>query len=235
MTETLSFTTRGLLFDMDGVLVSSIGSVNRCWRRWAIHYGIPNAETYEVPHGRRAIDIVRELRPDIDPIEGLNFIEDMEIDDTADLIVLPGVQSLLESLPPERWAIVTSATRRLLLGRLQAAGLPLPAYIITADMVDNGKPHPEPYQRGASLLGLTPADCIVVEDAPSGIGAGVAAGSRVLAVVTSHQPEDLQQADWIVSSLEAVTATTTSVGLTLHLQSAIIPASDAAAASVASS
>lgn len=225
MTETLSVTASGLLFDMDGVLVSSIGSVNRCWRRWAIHYGVPNADTYEVPHGRRAIDIVRELRPDIDPIEGLNFIEDMEIEDTADLIVLPGVKSLLESLPPERWAIVTSATRRLLLGRLQAAGLPVPAYIITADMVDNGKPHPEPYQRGAALLGLTPETCIVVEDAPSGIGAGVAAGSRVLAVVTSHKPEELQQAEWIVPSLEAVTAAVSPAGLTLQLQSAIVPAS----------
>lgn len=225
MTETLSVTASGLLFDMDGVLVSSIGSVNRCWRRWAIHYGVPNADTYEVPHGRRAIDIVRELRPDIDPIEGLNFIEDMEIEDTADLIVLPGVKSLLESLPPERWAIVTSATRRLLLGRLQAAGLPVPAYIITADLVDNGKPHPEPYQRGAALLGLTPETCIVVEDAPSGIGAGVAAGSRVLAVVTSHKPEELQQAEWIVPSLEAVTAAVSPAGLTLQLQSAIVPAS----------
>ncbi len=223
MTETVSITTRGLLFDMDGVLVSSIGSVNRCWRRWAAHYGIPNSETYEVPHGRRAIDIVKELRPDIDPLEGLNFIEDMEIEDTADLVVLPGVRSLLESLPSDRWAIVTSATRRLLLGRLHAAGLPVPAYIITADMVDNGKPHPEPYQRGAALLGLHPESCIVVEDAPSGVGAGVAAGSRVLAVVTSHQAEELQQADWIVSSLEDVTALATPAGLTLTLSSATVP------------
>ena len=217
MTETLSVTTQGLLFDMDGVLVSSIGSVNRCWRRWAAHYGIPNADTYEVPHGRRAIDIVRELRPDIDPIEGLNFIEDMEIADTADLIVLPGVRSLLESLPPERWAIVTSATRRLLLGRLEAAGLPVPAYIITADMVENGKPHPEPYQRGAALLNLAPEACIVVEDAPSGIGAGVAAGCRVLAVITSHQAEELEGADWIVPSLEDVTATITAASISLAL------------------
>ncbi len=224
MSEPLAITTRGLLFDMDGVLVSSIGSVTRCWRRWAAHYGIPNAETYEVPHGRRAIDIVKQLRPDIDPIEGLNVIEDMEIDDTADLIVLPGVKSLLESLPPERWAIVTSATRRLLLGRLQAAGLPIPSRIISADMVENGKPHPEPYQRGAALLNLTPEDCIVVEDAPSGIAAGIAAGSRVLAVVTSHAAAELQQADWIVSSLEHVTATTTPAGLTLHLTSATVTA-----------
>ena len=223
MTEIVSITTRGLLFDMDGVLISSIGSVTRCWRRWAAHYGVPNADTYQVPHGQRAIDIVKALRPDIDPLEGLKFIEDMELLDTADLLVLPGVKALLESLPPERWAIVTSATRRLLLGRLQAAGLPIPSRIISADMVDNGKPHPEPYQRGAALLGLTSAECIVVEDAPSGIGSGVAAGSRVLAVVTSHQAQELQQADWIVPSLEHVTATSTPAGLTLQLSSAIIP------------
>lgn len=223
MSDTLSIPTGGLLFDMDGVLVSSIGSVNRCWRRWAMHFNVPNAETYEVPHGRRAIDIVKELRPDIDPIEGLNFIEDMEIDDTGDLIVLPGVRSLLESLPPERWAIVTSATRRLLLGRLQAAGLPVPLRIISADMVEHGKPHPEPYQRGAALLGLTPAECIVVEDAPSGIEAGIAAGSRVLAVVTSHKISELQRAAWIVPSLEALTATASPAGLTLTLASAEVP------------
>lgn len=224
MTETVSITTGGILFDMDGVLVSSIGSVNRCWRRWAVHYGVPNAETYEVPHGQRAIDIVKTLRPDIDPLDGLRFIEDMELLDTADLVVLPGVQSLLESLPPERWAIVTSATRRLLLGRLAAAGLPVPSRIISGDMVDNGKPHPEPYQRGAALLGLTPDQCLVVEDAPSGIGAGVAAGSRVLAVVTSHAIHELGQADWIVPSLADVTSTTTPAGLTLTLASAIVTA-----------
>ena len=56
--------TKGLLFDMDGVLISSIGSVERCWRRWAAIYGVPNAESYMVPHGMRAIDIVRMLRPD---------------------------------------------------------------------------------------------------------------------------------------------------------------------------
>ena len=222
MSETVSITTSGILFDMDGVLVSSIGSVTRCWRRWAAHYGVPNADTYEVPHGRRAIDIVKELRPDIDPVEGLNFIEDMEIDDTADLLVLPGVKALLESLPPERWAIVTSATRRLLLGRLQAAGLPLPSRIISADMVENGKPHPEPYQRGAALLGFRTEDCVVVEDAPSGIGAGVAAGCRVLAVVTSHRVAELQQAEWIVPSLDDVTASMTGSGLTLQLTSAIV-------------
>ena len=172
MSEAVCVKAKGILFDMDGVLVSSIGSVVRSWRQWAEHYEVPNAEIYEVPHGMRAIEIVRALRPDIDAEEGLRHIEDLEMNDVADLVVLPGVKALLESLPTERWAIVTSATRTLLLGRLKAAGLPVPERIISADMVERGKPDPEPYRRGAELLGLRPEECLVVEDAPSGVGAG---------------------------------------------------------------
>jgi sugar-phosphatase len=215
LSEVVSVETKGLLFDMDGVLISSIGSVIRCWRIWAKQYGIPNADTYEVPHGVRAIDIVRSLRPDIDPLEGLRVIEDLEIDDTADLTVLPGAKELLESLPPEKWAIVTSATKRLMLGRLEAAGLPAPERIVSADDVVRGKPDPEPYRKGAELLGWAPEECVVVEDAPSGVGAGKAAGSRVLGVVGTHSLQQLQQADWVVRSLEKVTAKAVADGLQL--------------------
>ncbi|MEO6910737.1 MAG: HAD-IA family hydrolase [Edaphobacter sp.] len=207
---------KGILFDMDGVLISSIGSVVRCWRRWAEMYGVPNAATYDVPHGMRAIEIVRSLRPDIDAEEGLRVIEDMEVEDMADLTVLPGVRKLLEGLPLERWAIVTSATRRLLLGRLKAAGLPIPERIISADMVERGKPDPEPYRRGAELLGFPPEDCIVIEDAPSGVGAGVAAGARVLGVLGTHSAEELGEAGWIVPSLDELTVVSKPSGLELR-------------------
>ena len=215
MSETICVETKGLLFDMDGVLISSIGSVVRCWRRWAAMYGIPNAETYEVPHGMRAIEIVRSLRPDIDPEEGLRVIEEMEIEDTEDLKVLPGVKALLESLPPERWAIVTSATRRLMLGRLKVAGLPVPERIVSADEVERGKPDPEPYVRGAALLGCRPEECVVVEDAPSGVGAGIAAGCRVLGVLGTHSLSELQDADWVTASMEGVRVTQRADGLEL--------------------
>jgi sugar-phosphatase len=214
--------TKGLLFDMDGVLVSSIGSVNRCWRRWCEQYGMPDAATFEIPHGKRAIDIIRMLKPEFDEAhvaEALRVIEDMEIEDTADLTVLPGVAALLKSLPLERWAIVTSATWRLMIGRLQAAGLPVPERIIAGDMVQRGKPDPEPYRRGAELLGFAPADCVVVEDAPSGVGAGLAAGCRVLGVLTTHTPEQLQQATWIVESLEDLAVTVSADGLEMTLPS----------------
>jgi sugar-phosphatase len=210
--------TKGLLFDMDGVLISSIGSVERCWRRWAKMYEIPDADNYVVPHGMRAIDIVRMLRPDIDAQAGLRAIEDLEIMDMADLRVLPGVKALLEALPQEQWAIVTSCTRRLMLGRLAAAGLPVPEKIISGDMVERGKPDPEPYRRGAELLGFDAEDCVVVEDAPSGVGAGVAAGCRVLAVLGTHSAEDLMAADWVAESLDEVMVVTREGGLELWFE-----------------
>jgi sugar-phosphatase len=205
---------------MDGVLVSSIDSVRRSWRQWAKMYGVPNAETYEVPHGMRAIEIVKMLRPDIDPQAGLKAIEDIEVADVADLTVLPGVKTLLQALPQERWAIVTSSTGRLLIARLKAAGLPMHDRIISADMVERGKPDPEPYLRGAELLGFRPEDCVVFEDAPSGVGAGKAAGCRVLGVLGTHSAEDLREADWIVESLEGLAVTTTADGLELRFSPA---------------
>jgi sugar-phosphatase len=197
-----------LLFDMDGVLVSSIGSVLRSWRKWAAHYGLPNADEVEIPHGMRAIDILKRLKPDVDPVEGLRRIEDIEIADADDIEVLKGVKPLLEALPAERWAIVTSATRRLLLGRLAAAGLPVPERIISADVVERGKPDPEPYCRGAELLGAEPSGCLVFEDAPSGVQAGAAAECRVLGVLGTHSAEELREsgAEWIVESLAKVRA-----------------------------
>ncbi len=215
--------TQGVLFDMDGVLISSIASVNRCWRQWTKHYGVPGWETFTIPHGVRAVDIMRKVRPDFtdaDVAEGLRRIEDLEIADTADLKVLDGVRELLGALPAERWTIVTSATRRLLLGRLNAAGLPYPAELIAGDDVVNGKPHPEPYRKGAAMLGFASADCIVVEDAPSGVGSGVAAGSRVLGVLGTHSAEQLYAAgaSWVVKSLVGVGVTLGEDGLQLEFE-----------------
>jgi mannitol-1-/sugar-/sorbitol-6-phosphatase len=219
VSELVTVDFAGMLFDMDGVLISSIGSVNRSWRRWAEHYGVPNADTFQVPHGIRATDIVSMLKPDLDVAEGLKFIEDIEMVDVADLKVLPGAVALLKGLPPERWAIVTSATGRLALERLRVAGLPAPERMISAEMVERGKPDPEPYRRGAELIHSPAAECLVVEDAPSGVGAGIAAGCRVLGVLGTHKEAELRAAGatWIVRSLEDVSAQTRPNGLTLSL------------------
>ncbi|MGA7313373.1 MAG: HAD-IA family hydrolase [Silvibacterium sp.] len=195
---------RGILFDMDGVLVSSLGSVERSWTTWAEARGIDPALAIKTAHGRRAIESVRFLRPDLDDEEELNWIEELEVEDKEGLEILKGVKPILETLPEKYWTVVTSATERLARVRMAYGGIPVPARMITADMVTKGKPDPEPYRRGADLLGFRPEDCLVIEDSSSGANAGRAAGCKVLATLFSHSLESLSAADWIVKSLDDV-------------------------------
>jgi sugar-phosphatase len=203
----LKVRTKGLLFDMDGVLVSSLGSVERSWQTWAERNGLDARETIKTAHGMRAIETMRKMLPDGDHNAELTIVEELEMADTEGLQILDGVLSILEALPQKYWTIVTSATERLARSRLAFAGISVPKRIITADMVSNGKPHPEPYLRGAEILGLAPEDCIVIEDSTSGSKAGHAAGCKVLATTFSHRIDQLTAADWIVESLAAVKIT----------------------------
>jgi mannitol-1-/sugar-/sorbitol-6-phosphatase len=205
--STQIITVRGILFDMDGVLISSTGADERCWLRWAKHHNMEGTFSLQSTHGRRALDTLRALRPDLDPAVEQRRLEDYDAEDHSGLIVLPGVEKLLASLPADRWTIVTSATVRLLQGRLDYAKLPVPAVLVSADKVANGKPHPEPYLTGAKLLGLAPTDCLVIEDSPAGVASGNGAGCKVLAVLSSHPQSELIGADWYVATLEQVTAT----------------------------
>jgi mannitol-1-/sugar-/sorbitol-6-phosphatase len=202
LTESLH--PRGILFDMDGVLISSIGSVERTWEKWAGARGIDPAAAIRTAHGRRAIEAVRLLRPDLDDQAELAWLEAMELADNVGLAMLRGVEPILASLPTNSWTVVTSATERLARSRMEHAGVPVPARIVSADIVTHGKPHPEPYRRGAELLGFAPADCLVIEDSASGAKAGRAAGCKVLATLFSHSLASLSDADWVVDSLADV-------------------------------
>jgi mannitol-1-/sugar-/sorbitol-6-phosphatase len=215
----LSISVRAVLFDMDGVLISSIGSDERSWTRWATLHGMEKTFSVRSTHGRRTIDTIRALRPDLDPVIETRRLEDFDAEDGAGLTILPGVQDLLAKLPPSQWSIVTSASERIMRHRLQILGLPISPKIVTAEKVSHGKPNPEPYQLGAQQLGLSPADCLVIEDSPSGIRAGKEAGCRVLAVLSSHPPGELREADWIVNSLEDIQANPSDNGwITCHLK-----------------
>jgi sugar-phosphatase len=195
---------RGILFDMDGVLVSSLGSVERTWEKWAVARGVDPALAIRTAHGCRAIETVRRLRPDLDDLRELEWLEEMEVADNVGLEMLAGVRPILEALPEKYWTVVTSATERLARSRMQHGGVPVPKRLIAADMVTQGKPHPEPYLKGAEALGLDPAECLVFEDAASGARAGRAAGCTVVATLFSHSLESLEAAHWIVRSLEDV-------------------------------
>jgi mannitol-1-/sugar-/sorbitol-6-phosphatase len=211
--------TRGFLFDLDGVLVDSTPAVARCWSRWAVQFGFNADEVVHQAHGRPSIVTLRELMPNGDYEEENRKMEQWEIEDTDGVVPLPGVLDLLHALPPQQWAIVTSCTRPLAEVRIRVAGLPWPKQLVTSADVQRFKPDPDPYLKGAELLGLAPADCVVVEDAPAGIRAGRAAGSRVLALRTTEVDELLTAAGatWIVNDLSKANLGSIQAGSPLKL------------------
>jgi mannitol-1-/sugar-/sorbitol-6-phosphatase len=198
---------KGILFDMDGILVSSLESVERSWSKWAVLRGVDPVLTCQTAHGRRAIETIAIMRPDLDAELELKVIEDIEVEDNERLAVLPGVLDLLAALPAERWTVVTSATERLALVRMSAGGVPLPRKLVAADFVTRGKPHPEPFLTGAALLGLAPQECVVFEDSASGAKAGRAAGCTVVATTFSHPVESLDAAHYLVEDLTGMKVT----------------------------
>jgi len=221
LSDTSSLVTvrcKGVLFDMDGILISSIGSVERSWTKWAVSRGVDPVHTLSIAHGRRSIETVVELRPDLDAAAENEIIEQMEMDDTEGVEVLPGVHALLAALPSNRWTVVTSATRPLARVRLAAGGIPVPARFVTADDVSEGKPHPAPYLAGAALLEFKPEECVVFEDAASGAKAGRAAGCTVIATTFSHSVESLAAAQYLVPDLTGVEVEVLSgdEGIALH-------------------
>lgn len=212
---------KGVLFDMDGILVSSLGSVERSWAKWGQMRGIDTELAIQTAHGCRAVETLARLRPDLDSETELKIIEDIEIADNEGLTVLPGVLKLLDALTAlggDRpcWTVVTSATERLTRVRLAVGGVPLPERIVTADLVTRGKPHPEPFLAGAALLGLKPEECVVFEDSTSGAQAGRAAGCTVVATTFSHSAERLNAAHYLVGDLTGVTAERAGDGLVLR-------------------
>jgi mannitol-1-/sugar-/sorbitol-6-phosphatase len=200
----VSVTCKGILFDMDGILVSSLGSVERSWHTWAVSRNVDPELAIRIAHGCRAIETIRILRPDLDDEAELKVIEEIEIQDDEGLAVLPGVVDLLAALPIGRWTVVTSATDRLARARILGGGLTVPERFISADAVQNGKPHPEPYLRGAEILGLDPTDCVVFEDSGSGTKAGRAAGCTVIGTTFSHPIDQLKAAHYLVTDLTGI-------------------------------
>ncbi len=197
-----------LLFDMDGVLVDSTPAVARVWGAWARERGFDPEEVVRRAHGRPSISTIRELLPGADDEAENRKVERRELDDMEGVVVLPGARELLTSLPSERWALVTSCTRPLALARLQTAGLPIPRHFITSTDIVNGKPHPEPYLKAAKMLGVPPADCLVLEDVPAGVKSGYAAGARVVGLRTTSSADELLHAgaQWVVRDCSAIRA-----------------------------
>ena len=199
-----TFLCSAILFDLDGVLVDSTRSVSRQWRQWAGEHGIDPEKVLAIAHGVRTIEVVQGLAPHLDLEAEVRRIERREAEDTDGVAVMPGAADLVRSIPDGRWCVVTSGTRLLATARLRLGGVPMPGVLVTADDVTNGKPDPEPYLKGAELLGVKPAECLVIEDAPAGIRAAHAGGMKVIALASTYPVSELQEADTVVRSLKSV-------------------------------
>ncbi|OWV91564.1 glycerol-3-phosphatase [Rhizobium sp. R635] len=176
------------LFDMDGTILNSIRAAERVWSDWARRHGLDVVDFLPKMHGSRGIDTITRLNlPGVDPEHEARLVTEAEIADVGDVVAIPGAATFLSSLPPDRWAIVTSSPLRLARRRLEAAGLPQPKFMVTAEDVKAGKPDPQCYILGAERLGVSTRDCLVFEDVAAGIAAGEAAGADVMVVTATHQ------------------------------------------------
>ncbi|HHQ4668622.1 TPA: HAD-IA family hydrolase [Aeromonas veronii] len=170
-----------LLLDMDGTLVCSTDDVEQVWRIWCREHQLDPEPVLAMCHGMRSREVIRALAPQLDVEREAAWLDELEMLHTGG-DAIAGAGELLRYLPPQRWAIVTSACERVARHRLHCAGLPLPAVLVGAEAVVNGKPDPEPYLLGAERLGVSPARCLVFEDAPAGIESALHAGCAVVQV-----------------------------------------------------
>ena len=197
--------------------MDSTGSVTRQWQMWAEEQNIDPQRVVEIAHGVRAIEIVRTLAPHLDAATEVARIEKREASDHQGVAVMPGAANLLKAIPEGRWCVVTSGTRYLATSRLKLANLPTPKVLIAADDVSKGKPDPEPYLMGAKLLGMNPAECLVIEDAPAGIRAAHAGGMKAIGITSTYPASELQEADAVVQKLVQIKVRSVGQNLTVNV------------------
>ena len=206
---------KAILFDIDGTLVDSTPVVERSWHTWAQEYDVDAEEVMRVCHGRRTEDTVAEFVTPQQLAVAVARVQALELADFDGVTALPGARQLIDALPRQRWAAVTSGERALMTARLTAAQLPIPETMICAEDVAVGKPSPEGYLQAAAALGFDAGQCVVIEDAPAGIAAGLAAGAHVVAVATTHTAHQVASADVIVADLSCLRVRSTDDGVVL--------------------
>lgn len=203
---------KGFLFDLDGTLVDSLPVVERSWCRWADRHDLSHNEVLNFIHGKQAITSLRHFLANKTEAEiqaEFAWLEQVEAQDLEGITALPGAVALLNHLNESGipWAIVTSGTVPIAHARHRAAGLPEAKVFVTAEQVKRGKPEPDAYLLGAKLLGFAPAECAVVEDAAAGMLSGLAAGCHVIAVNVPADAPRLNEADYVLTTLEALDVT----------------------------
>jgi sugar-phosphatase len=191
----MKLSAAALLFDMDGTLVNSNAAVERSWAYWARRHDLDLAEVLHYSHGRPTLATMNyfgsRFAPGADWSADAEEMMRVEQEDLSGIQAIPGSAEILAQLDTNCWAVVTSAPRQLAESRIQVAGLPLPRVLVPADEITNGKPHPEGYLKAAAMLGFAASDCVVFEDTPPGVEAGLNAGMPVIGLLTTVSGERL--------------------------------------------
>ena len=181
--------------------MDSTPAIIQVWTTWSEANGVDPNDVLNVMHGRRSAEVLKIVAPHVDAEAEVRKIEGAITNCENGTAAIPGAAELFRSLPDRRWAVVTSGLREFAKARLQAASLPVPDVLVAADDVVKGKPDPEPYLKGAMMLGVQARDCLVIEDAPAGIMAAHAGGMKAVGLATTYAAEDLRDADFVVGGL----------------------------------
>ncbi|MCA1371627.1 HAD-IA family hydrolase [Bradyrhizobium sp. BRP14] len=207
-----------VFFDMDGVLVDSISQIERSLRHWASKHKLDADRVVGLAHGRRDQDVVQLAAPFLDVEREVRLIQEHEISEAYKICAKSGAVELVNSLRPSTWAVVTSGCRAVAEARLKAAGIRTPPVLVAADDITVGKPHPEGYLSAARQIGVSPANCVVFEDAPAGVQAARDAGMQVVGVAGTVPKESLDCVHSVLG-LDNVTAVNTESAIELQLRS----------------
>lgn len=192
--------------------MDSTRAVDREWRAWAARKGVDGDAIMAIAHGVRTVEVIRRVAPHLDAELEASLIESEEAEDKEGVVVMPGAVELVQSIPDGRWGVVTSGSRLLASTRLEYCGIPLPRVLITSDDVTHGKPHPEPYLKGAEGLGFPPTDCLVIEDAPAGIQSGLSGGMKVVGITSTYAAAKLVHADAVIGKLREIHVSSNGAG-----------------------
>ena len=192
--------------------MDSTRSVDREWREWAARKGVDGDAIMAIAHGVRTVEVIRTVAPRLDAEGEAWEIEHREAGTQDGVVVMPGALALVRSIPAGQWGVVTSGSRALATARLQYCGLPVPEVLVTSDDVKQGKPHPEPYLKGAERIGIAPAECVVIEDAPAGIQSARASGMKVIGLASTYTPAKLKEADAVLQTLGRISVSASGTG-----------------------
>lgn len=197
-------TISAVLFDVDGVLLDSAAAHRKVWNSWSLLRGLDPEKVWQLTFGRRPEDTVKDACAHLDPVVERQLLDELLAQERDNVLPVDGALDLLQGLSRSPWAIVTSGDRAFVESRFAAAALPLPTVRVYGSDVERAKPAPDCFALAAYRLGVAPSSCLVVEDAPAGIRAAVAAGCTVIGLTTTHQEESLWQAHMCAADLSEV-------------------------------